>query len=211
MSDTDDTKPSGEVSVIANVLNVEATEWKNAYDKLTADNEQWRLETKLMHDDWLKLEQQRDSLRAENIKLKEQLSLHSVFAALPFQEENEKLRASLKDVQHEMHLQSITIHSTREELERKNSEKSWFEEMRAQMEMATGFRQQLTATREDLKLACEGIDAKNEALVAEREKVARLVDALRYCKGKLEQIIPQHDKDGAWKAAREALADGKEE
>lgn len=38
---------------------------------------------------------ERNSARAENIKLKEQLSLHSVFAALPFQEANDKLREEI--------------------------------------------------------------------------------------------------------------------
>jgi regulator of replication initiation timing len=85
-------------------------------ERLRGENEALRLEVSALDRKIVRHVNDNAELRAENIKLKEQLSLHSVFAALPFQEENEKLRASLKDVQHEMHLQSITIHSTREEL-----------------------------------------------------------------------------------------------
>lgn len=52
-------------------------------------------------------------------------------------------------------------------------------------------------------------DAKLEEIIANGHLIAaapELLEALRYCKGKLEQIIPLHTSDGAWKAAHEAIA-----
>lgn len=33
-----------------------------------------------------------------------------------------------------------------------------------------------------------------------------MLDALRYCKGTIEQLVDQHDRNGAWLLARDVIA-----